>query len=384
MRVCLVGPVHPYRGGISHFTAMLAREFGRSHQVHVTSFSRLYPGFLFPGRTQFDESSSALEAESSSRVIDSINPLSWRRAADDVLAHDPALVVFQWWHPFFAPAFRAMCRRIRRRSNARIVFLCHNVLPHEPGPLDRVLVRLGLRGAHAFVVQSREDGRTLATLLPGAVAEFNPMPVFDLFGTGGETREAARERLSVSGNVILFFGLVRPYKGLGALLDAFARCGDELDATLLVVGEFYEPRAPYDARIRALGIGGRVRIVDRYVPNEEVGGYFRAADVVALPYVTATQSAIVQTAFAFGKPVIVTAVGGLPDVVSDGVTGFVVEPGSPDALAAAMVRFFRENRGPAMEAAVRDRSGEFSWSRCAGAIVAAAKRAGGQASEQAL
>ncbi len=380
MRICLVGPVHPYRGGISHFTAMLARELSGSHAVHVTGFSRLYPGFLFPGRTQFDESASTLPV-ASSRVIDSINPFSWRRAADDVLAFGPDVVVFQWWHPFFAPAFRAMCRRIRRRSRARIVFLCHNVLPHESSPIDRVLTRWGLAGAHAFVVQSREDGRTLAALTPDAVVKFNPMPVFDLFGGNAEDRATARARLGVDGNVVLFFGLVRPYKGLGALLDAFALCAEQIDGTLLVVGEFYEPRAPYDARIRSLGIEARVRVVDRYVPNEAVGGFFRAADVVVLPYVSATQSAIVQTAFSFERPVIVTAVGGLPDVVADGVTGYVVAPGDTGALAAAMVRFFSEQAGGRMADAIRARAGEFAWSRCAGAILAAAAGAPG---EQAL
>jgi glycosyltransferase involved in cell wall biosynthesis len=267
-----------------------------------------------------------------------------------------------------------MCRRIRRRSAARIVFLCHNVLPHESSPVDRALVRAALGGAHAFVVQSREDGRTLAALRPGAAAEYNPMPVFDLFADGGEDRASARARLALEGNVVLFFGLVRRYKGLRTLLDAFARCADDIGGTLLVVGEFYEPRAPYDERIRALGLGGRVRVVDRYVPNEEVAGYFRAADVVVLPYVTATQSAIVQTAFSFAKPVIVTAVGGLPDVVADGVTGFVVPPEDPESLARAMVRFFREGAGAAMSEAIRARAGEFSWARCAAAVLAAAGR----------
>ncbi len=376
MNVCLVGPVHPYRGGISHFTAMLARELGRTHTVRVVNFSRLYPGFLFPGRTQFDESGSPFGADSL-RLIDSINPVSWRRAADAVIDFAPDVVVFQWWQPFFAPAFRSMCARIRRRSDARIVFLCHNVLPHESSPVDRVLTRWGLGRAHAFVVQSREDGATLAALRPGAVVEFNPMPVFDLFAAAAPDREEARRRLGVEGRVVLFFGLVRAYKGLPTLLDAFARAGDDLDATLLVVGEFYEPRARYDDMIASLGIGARVRVVDRYVPNEDVGAYFRASDVVVLPYVTATQSAIVQTAFSFGTPVIVTAVGGLPDVVADGETGFVVPPQAPDDLARAMIRFFREDCGPRMRSAIEAHAADFSWARCVDAILRAAARAGG-------
>jgi len=377
MRICLVGPAHPYRGGISHFTAMLAREMRAGHDVLIVNFSRLYPAFLFPGRTQFDESATGLAVESR-RLIDSIDPRSWRRAADAVRAFAPDVVVFQWWQPFFAPAFRAMCRRIRRGSRARIVFLCHNVLPHESSPLDRALVKWALAGADAFVVQSREDGSILASLRPGARVEFNPMPVFDLFtpAGGGPDREEARARLGVSGRVILFFGLVRAYKGLSTLLEAFAAARDRLDATLLVVGEFYEDRRTYDEAIRTLGIGGCVRVIDRYVPNEDVALYFRAADVVVLPYVSATQSAIVQTAFSFERPVIVTAVGGLPDVVADGVTGYVVPPQSPPALAAAMLRFFAEGAGARMAAAIRARAGDFAWSRCVDAVLRAA---GGEA-----
>jgi glycosyltransferase involved in cell wall biosynthesis len=375
MNVCLVGPVHPYRGGISHFTAMLARELGASHAVRVVNFSRLYPSFLFPGRTQFDESGAPFGVESL-RLIDSVNPLSWKRAADAVLDFHPDVVVFQWWQPFFAPAFRSMCGRIRGRNGARIVFLCHNVLPHESSPLDRALTRWGLGRAHAFVVQSREDGTTLAALRPGATIEFNPMPVFDLFVDRAPDRAEARRRLGVDGNVILFFGLIRPYKGLSTLLHAFARTRDELTSTLLVVGEFYEPRARYDDLIRSLGIGGRVHVVDRYVPNEEVGAYFRAADVVVLPYVTATQSAIVQTAYSLGTPVIVTAVGGLPDVVADGETGYVVPPQDADALARAVLRFFHDDDGPRMRAAIAARASEFSWARCVEAIVRAARGTG--------
>src|SRR5688572_3090825 len=348
MRICLVGPSHPYRGGISHYTAMLAREMrASSHDVLLVNFSRLYPGFLFPGKTQYTEGDSALALESR-RLIDSVQPLSWRRAGDAIADFRPDVVVFQWWQPFFAPAYHSVCGRIRARTRARIVFVCHNVLPHESSPVDRALTKLAFARVDGFVVQSREDGRILSTLRPGARVAFNPMPVFDLFsGTGGSAPpERIRQELNLGGRVILFFGLVRAYKGLRTLLEAFALEAGALNATLLIVGEFYEDRAPYDAAIRELGIGDRVRIVDRYVPDTDVPAYFGVADVVVLPYVTATQSAIVQTAFSFERPVIVTAVGGLPDVVKDGVTGYVVPAQNPRALADAMVRFYREDARP--------------------------------------
>jgi glycosyltransferase involved in cell wall biosynthesis len=370
MKICLVGPTYPYRGGISHFTQMLAREFMTSHEVRVVGFSRLYPSFLFPGRTQFDQGGELVHVDAV-REIDSINPWSWRRAAHAVARFGPGLVVFQWWQPFFAPAFRFIAARARKRG-ARVVFLCHNVLPHEPKRFDRMLTRWGLGASDGFVVQSREDAAVLRSILPEARVEFNPMPIFDLFRDGDLGRADARRRLGVDGNVILFFGLVRAYKGLATLLDAFALCAERLDATLLVVGEFYESRGPYDDRIRALGIGHRVRIVDRYVSNEEVPVYFKAADVAVLPYVTATQSAVVQTAYAFAIPVIVTAVGGLPDVVDDGRTGFVVPPNSPGQLAEAIGRFYDEHVAERMSAAIRADRGVFSWRSCTDAIFRAA------------
>lgn len=374
MRICLVGPAHPYRGGISHYTAMLAREMRASHDILLVNFTRLYPGFLFPGKTQFDENAPSLTVESR-RLIDSTQPLTWRRAADAILDFQPDIVVFQWWQPFFAPAYRSMCGRIHARSNARVVFVCHNVLPHESSPVDRALTRLAFSRVDGFVVQSREDVRILSSLRPDAKVEFNPMPVFDLFAAraDGADPAALRRRLNLDGRVILFFGLVRAYKGLRTLLDAFALEAGALDATLLVVGEFYEDRAPYDAAIRDLGIADRVRVVDHYVPDADVPAYFRAADVVVLPYVSATQSAIVQTAFSFERPVIVTAVGGLPDVVKDGVTGYVVPAQNARALADAMLRFYREDAGPRMSAAIREHAGEFAWSRCVDAILAAAR-----------
>lgn len=371
MRFCLVGPAYPYRGGISHFTHMLAREMRLSHDVLLVNFSRLYPGVLFPGRTQYDDAARTAGDESL-RLIDSVDPRTWARAARAVTEFRPDVVVFQWWQPFLAPAMRSIAGRVRRHSGARIVFLCHNVLPHEARPTDRALVRWGLARAHGFVVQSREDRATLEGLLPGARIVFHPMPVFDLFFGGGETRESARAKLGVSGRVILFFGLVRAYKGLDTLLEAFAMCGEQVQATLLVVGEFYQDRKPYDERTRSLGIASRVRVVDRYVPDDEVATYFRAADVAVLPYTSATQSAVVLTAFSFALPVIVTRVGGLPDVVEDDVTGFVVPARAPAELAHAVTRFFEENAGERMAAAIRERAGRFSWQGCVDAVREAA------------
>jgi glycosyltransferase involved in cell wall biosynthesis len=366
-KVCLVGPVFPYRGGIAHFTSVLAQELSRGHEVLVVNFKRLYPSFLFPGKTQLDESGEPL-AVASTRAIDSVNPMSFWSAARTIRAFEPDVISFQWWHPFFALAYAAIIVMMGSALRRKVVFLCHNVLPHERSFIDAILIRVGFAQVRRFLVQSQEDGRNLRSLKKSALVEVYPHPIYSTFKRGRHTRESARKELGVDGRVVLFFGLVRPYKGLGVLIEAFARC-EELRATLLVVGEFYEKKEPHVSRIRQLGIEDRVRIVDRYVPNEEVEKYFVACDLVVLPYLSATQSGITQIAFAFDKPVVVTEVGGLPDVVDDGITGYVVPPADPSALAGAMMRFFTDDVGGRMARAVSEAKKRFSWARCAELVV---------------
>ena len=363
MKVCLVGPAYPYRGGIAHFTSLLAKEFAGSHDVHIINFKRLYPDFLFPGKTQFDESGSPLEV-ASERIIDSLNPFSFLAAARAIARRRPDLVVFQWWHPFFAFAYSTASFFLKRFCKTRVVFLCHNVLPHEASVFDRLLIKIGFSQADAFLVQSREDRDNLERIKRRPRVDLHPHPIYDVFKRGETTREQARERLGVEGPMLLFFGYIRPYKGLKILLEAFAGVLSRRPARLFVVGEFYEDKTPYLQLIDQLSLGGQVSLVDRYVPNEEVELYFAACDLVVLPYLSATQSGIVQIAFGFDKPVVVTAVGGLPDVVDHGETGFVVPPGCPDALAEAVIEFFEQGRAADFTGKIRIAKERFSWARC--------------------
>lgn len=358
----MVGPAYPYRGGIAHYTSVLAQELSRDREVLVINFKRLYPSFLFPGKTQFDESAEPLDV-ASARIIDSLNPVSFWVAARAVRAFQPDVIVFQWWQPFFAFAYTAIVLLLGPALRGKVVFLCHNVLPHERSPIDTLLIRLGFAQVRRYLVQSNEDARNLLSLRGGAVVKVHPHPIYSTFKRGRHTRESARRTIGVDGRVVLFFGLVRPYKGLGVLIEAFAR-RPELRATLLIVGEFYEKKETYVNRIRDLGIEDHVRIIDRYVPNEDVEQYFVACDVVVLPYLEATQSGITQIAFAFDKPVVVTNVGGLPDVVDDDVTGYVVPPGDPESLANAIARFFTDDVSARMENAVSNAKKRFSWARC--------------------
>jgi glycosyltransferase involved in cell wall biosynthesis len=293
-------------------------------------------------------------------LLDSIGPHTWWRTARRIEKAHSRLLVMQWWHPFFAPAYASVARRLRHRG-VPVLMICHNVLPHESSRLDGALVRLGLGSADAFVVHSETDREALRRLFPHKPHALTRLPAFGFFARGRVSRDEARAILGVQGPVVLFFGLVRRYKGLDVLLRAVARARPQLPVTLLVVGEFYEERSRYEKLRHELGLEEQVRFVDRYVPNEEVETYFRAADVVVLPYRSATQSAIVQIALSFQRPAIVTQVGGLPEAVRPGETGEVVPPEDPEALGAALVRFFASGAAARMAPHLRDAVSAFSW-----------------------
>lgn len=359
MKICLIGPAHPLRGGIAHYNTQLAVELAIRHSVTLISYSRQYPVLLFPGRTQLDPSPRppGLVIEP---ILDSLNPLSWLRAGRRIADLSPDVVVVHWWNPFFALPIGTALRLVKRRCRAAVVFICHNVIPHEPFPGTRGLSRFALAPADVCLVHSEADQRDLASFrLPGRIITI-PQPPGRGFGPLLD-KAVARARLGISGPTILFFGLIRRYKGLPALIEAMPLVLHQLTCTLLVVGEFYEGRDQCLKRIDELGIARHVRVIDRFVPEHDVSLYFSAADLVALPYESATQSAIVPLATSFERPVVATRVGGLPEAVRDGETGLLVEPHNPPALADAILRFYREGLDDPFRRRIRQLRDESSW-----------------------
>jgi D-inositol-3-phosphate glycosyltransferase len=369
VRWALLGPLHPYRGGIAHYGALLARELAREDEVAAFNYRRLYPGLLFPGRSQYDASASPL-AVPAPRLLDSLDPLSWRRTADAIVATQPDALVCHWWQPFFGPALGGVLGRLARQAPAcRRLLLCHNVLPHEKRRVDLLLARRALARAQGFLVHSESDAAVLRALLPDARLRVHPHPSYEALLDQAPSREAARAALGIApaARVLLFFGYVRAYKGLDLALRALARLADP-QLQLWVVGEFYEPRARTEALIAELNLSDRVRIVDRYVANEEVGQYFQAADLVLQPYRSATQSGIAQIALAAGRPVLATRVGGLPEQIEDGVSGLLVPPEDPAALAAAIARFFTGSLAETLAPGIAAARARFAWSGLAAAL----------------
>jgi glycosyltransferase involved in cell wall biosynthesis len=361
LKICVVGVTYPYRGGIAHYTTLLCRELSKKHEVLLVSMRRQYPRLLFPGKSQTNEESSDRISFPSERLLDSLWPWSWLRAARRIRTFSPDLVIVQWWQPFLAFAFGVLARRLKSHD-LPLAFVCHNVKPHESSWIDGLLTRFALLPGDFFLVHSEEDRRNLLALKPGAKVSKAFHPTYETFARGKTlSKEEAKSRLDLTGPVVLFFGFIRPYKGLIHLIRAFAGVVERRDAKLLVVGEFYESSQPYKKEVKDLGLGDRVRFVDRYVPNEEVALYFSASDVVALPYLSATQSGIVQIAYGFKKPVVVTEVGGLREVVSDGETGRLVPPGDPGALAEAILSILNHESQETLEENIEVFRERFSW-----------------------
>ncbi|HEX7070543.1 MAG TPA: glycosyltransferase [Rhodothermales bacterium] len=372
MHVVLLGPYPPYRGGIAHFAVSLARELrAKGHTVTPITFSRQYPGILFPGRSEFEPEESGEVAD---RLLDSLDPRSWIRTGRRIRHGQADAVVYSYWLPFFAPGY-GMARRVAGKV-MRHVALVHNALPHEGRPGDTMLTRRFLRGCDGALVLSESvesDVRRLAPSIPVVRVEH---PAYDLFGEA-PTRADSRESLGLPADaeVGLFFGFVRPYKGLEVLLRAMP---DVVRARprfrLIVAGEFYEPKEPYERLLDELGIRNRVEVVDAYIPGDAVGRYFAAADVVIQPYTSATQSGVAQVAWQFGRPLIVTDVGGLAETVPHEVAGLVVPPGDAAALAGAIIRYFAENLEPRLSEGARARREKHGWAPLVGALESLLKK----------
>jgi glycosyltransferase involved in cell wall biosynthesis len=381
MRFALIGPTGPFRGGIAHHTTLLYRSLAARDPGLLVSFRRQYPKLLFPGSSDRDPSEQPLAAPCE-RLVDPLAPWSWWRAARRVAAFEPRVVVVAWWVTFLAPALGSIARLVRRSSRAPVVFLCHNVLPHEPRPWDPALARFALTAGSSHIVPSAAEESALRRLVPGARPVVHPHPIYDMFAAEMVSRSEARRRLGLpaEGPLLLLFGLVRPYKGLGTLLEALPAVRAALpDVHLLVAGEIWGDSAAYREQIDRLKIGAAVTLIDRYIPNELVPICFSAADLVVLPYLRSTQSGVAQLAFGSRRPVIATSTGGMADLVRDGRNGLLVPPGDSPALARAIVRFFLEDLGTVFEPGVERTRSEHSWQRLVDVIEAVAGGAGGAA-----
>ncbi|HXG91312.1 MAG TPA: glycosyltransferase family 4 protein [Blastocatellia bacterium] len=337
MKVSIIGPAYPLRGGIAHHVYWLSQQLAaRGHQTQVISFRKLYPSILFPGTTEIDASRLKLDAGAKA-ILTPLNPATWLGAIEEVKTFAPDIVVFEWWQPFFGLITGTLARSFQR-AGLKCVIECHNIVPHEGFPVDRWLSKFAFSPVDYFITHSKKDEQELQTIAPGKKTFVSPLPTLEEF-SGSSTR--ARD-----GRTILFFGKVRKYKGLGVLLRAMPRVLERIECELLIVGEFYEPVEKYQKMIRELGIERSVRIENRYVPNEEVPGVFDRADVLVLPYVNASQSGVARIALSNALPIIASRSGGLSEVVIEDFNGLLFPTEDSGALADKILSYFTNGLGP--------------------------------------
>lgn len=366
-KIVLVGPVYPYKGGISHYTGLMCAALRKENDVYMMSYKLQYPRFLFK-KEQKDFGDSNFRIDNTDYAINTVNPFNWISVARKIRRMKPDMVVIQWWHPYFAPCYFVLTRLLGR---IKTLFVCHNVFPHERFPLDRFLTKIVLRKGNCFVVHSTQDESDLKSIKPEACYKKTVLPTYNAFRIKGMSKQEARSllKLSEEEKILLFFGFIREYKGLEYLLRAMAEVVKRLDSVrLLVVGDFPGNKEKYLKLIEELGIASIVDVYSDYIPDKEVEKFFVASDLVTLPYVSATQSAVVQVAYGFEKPVIVTKVGGLPEVVKDGKTGYVVEPRNSGELAEKIIQFFKEGKQKEFYNAICAETKRYSWERMADII----------------
>ncbi|MGD0583547.1 MAG: glycosyltransferase [Bacteroidales bacterium] len=370
MKIIIIGTAYPYRGGLAAYNERLARQFtSEGHDVSIITFTLQYPGFLFPGKTQYIEG-KAPEGLKIERRINSINPFNWILTGYRIKKQKPDIVIFKYWLPFMAPCFGTISRIAHRRDNARVICIFDNVIPHEKRPGDRLLTRYftsSIDGAIAMSASVLKDLSLFRNDIPSAL---NPHPLFDNFGKPAG-RVSALEKLGLdpSFKYLLFFGFVRAYKGLDLLLEAFSS-GDlrNRGLKLIVAGEFYEDAKPYHEIVNRSGIADDVIFFERFINDDEVSTFFSAAELVIQPYRDATQSGVTQIAYHFEKPMIVTDVGGLREIVPDRKCGYVVKP-APAEITAAIIDYLDNDRSELYLANIREEKKKYSWNLMTGTVI---------------
>lgn len=368
--IIILGSAYPLRGGgIATYNERLARAYQQhGDTVSIITFSLQYPSFLFPGTTQYSTESPPDDLHIEV-LVNSVNPLNWLKVGRLIKKRRPDLLVLRYWIPFMGPCLGTISRIVRRNRHTRIVAIVDNYIPHERRAGDKLFSKYFIKPIHGFVTMSRQVLSDLAKADKKKPRQYCPHPLYDNFGAL-QPKATARERLGlpVDGRYLLFFGFIRDYKGLDLLLEAMATQEvQQTDARLIVAGEFYADAKPYHDIIAKHKLQQRVILATEFIPNYAVADYFNAADLVVQPYKEATQSGVTQVAYHFEKPMITTNVGGLSEMVPDGVTGSVVEPDVKD-IAQAIARFFEEDKEEEFVENIKKEKLKFSWERMLEAI----------------
>jgi glycosyltransferase involved in cell wall biosynthesis len=370
MNINIIGTAYPYRGGLAAYNERLARQFvNEGHNVTLFTFTLQYPGFLFPGKSQFLEGPAPVGINIE-RKVNSINPFNWISLGYRIKGERPDVLIIKYWLPFMSPCFGTIARIARANDHTKVISIFDNVIPHEGRPGDNILTKYFTRcidGAVAMSQSVLDDLRLFRNDIPAALS---PHPLFDNFGVALERKEALNKLdLDPAFSYLLFFGFIRAYKGLDLLIEAFA--DNRLRARklkLIIAGEFYEDDKPYREMVKKYNLENEILFFDRFINDNEVTNFFSAADLVVQPYRSATQSGVTQIAYHFDKPMLVTDVGGLREIVPDGKCGYVVKP-EPGKIADAIEDYYNGERQSSFTRNVKEEKEKYSWNKMTASVM---------------
>lgn len=364
-KIILIGPAYPYRGGNALFVSYLYDALEKHFTIELINYSLLYPSLLFPGTTQFDQSKNVIKKAPNKRLLSSINPLTWYRVAKRITAQNPDLVIFDWWHPFFAPCHYAVSCLLGKDYKNKILFITENVISHEAKGIEKYLTKVGISRASAFLALSDTVVQELRAYSSGKPVYKSELPVYDCYDTvSAEGDTILPPHWNEGDRILLFFGYVRKYKGLDILLESMKNLVQKDSRyRLLIVGEFYDSPGEYTRYAEEEGLSESVHFINKFIPNEEVGRYYRVADVVILPYRSATQSGILNVAYGFRKPVIVTNVGGLAEFVEQEKTGLVIDEADAVQIAEGIELFYSLRDRVDFTAEIEKKTGDNGFNR---------------------
>ncbi len=370
MKIISLGPAHPYRGGLASFNDRLALQFAaEGHDIQIVTFSLQYPKLLFPGKTQYTDGTGPAGIKIS-RLLNSINPFNWIITGRKIRKEKPDILLIRYWLPFMAPSLGTVARIVRTGGKTKVICIFDNVIPHEKRLGDKLLTRFFASSINGAVVMSRTVMDDLKFFRSDIPVILSPHPLFDSYGEKRVRAEALGAlNLEPDSSYILFFGFIRAYKGLDLLIEAFSDSRlRNRKLKLIVAGEFYEDSTPYKELIKKLHIEDDIIFFDHFIKDSEVPLFFSAADLVVQPYKSATQSGVTQIAFHYEKPMVVTEVGGLREIVPHGKCGYVVAP-EPNAIADSILDFFENNKNEKFVEGVRNEKEKFSWDKMTKSII---------------
>jgi len=362
MKIVILGTAHPLRGGLSAYNERIAYEFqSQGHEVIIYTFSLQYPDFLFPGTTQFSDQPAPKDL-TIKVAVNSVNPFNWWKVGREIKALNADLLIVKFWLPFMAPCLGTICKLVRGNNKTKVISIIDNIIPHEKRIGDFQFAKYFVNNVDGFIAQSKSVLSDLNLFDATKPKRFSPHPLYDNFGAA-IPKEEAKAKLGLDSNkhYLLFFGFIRDYKGLDILLKAIAdKHFKDQNINVIVAGEFYNNSEQYHQLIEELKIADLVTLRTDFIPDDMVRYYFCASDIVVQPYKHATQSGVTQICYHFNRPMIVTNVGGLPEIVPNDVVGYVVEP-EPTSIANAILKFYAEQKEDVFAANINIEKEKYSW-----------------------